>query len=428
MSRSFPRVAVIGAGDRGNRYADILSNRGAVIVAVAEPNDTRRQAFMDRHSIMATGAVASWESLDLSRGQIDGIVIATRDDLHVDPALRFAMLRVPMLLEKPIGHTWSECQRLFDGLPDDPTPILVAHVLRYAPYTARLNELIADGVLGEIINVHHIEPVGFWHFSHSYARGRWRSTRSAAPLIVSKACHDVDWVMSLISDEVTAVSSFGSLRYFVNGSKPPGAAARCVDCSIDCAYDAKAIYLAAADRGEFGHPVSTITESRTRDGVLEALETGPYGICVYDSDNNVMDNQVSNLFFKGGQTATITVSAFSELRSRHTVLGGTRAEAIVTTSGIEVYSFYDRKRKRYTVATSGHDIASGHAGGDEGVVGAFMAQMREPSDKGLHSFSEALRTHRVGFALEESRVRGEVVDPRTVFDADTSQILRRGSR
>ena len=56
-----------------------------------------------------------------------------------------------------------------------------------------------------------------------------------------------------------------------------------------------------------------------------------------------------------------------------------------------------------------------------------MVEMSEPSDKGLDAFAEALRTHRVAFALEESRVRGEVIDPRTVFDAETSQILRRGS-
>ena len=427
MNRPFPRVAVIGAGDRGNRYADILSNRGGAIVAVAEPDDARRQAFVERHSITAAGAFESWEHLDLSPSDVDGIVIATRDDLHVAPALRFAMLRVPILLEKPIGHTWSECQRLADGLPDDPAPILTGHVLRYAPYTMRLKELIAEGVLGEIINVHHIEPVGFWHFSHSFARGRWRSTDTAAPLVVSKACHDVDWVMGLVSGDVTAVSSFGSLRHFSSDSRPSGAAARCVDCSVDCAYDAKIIYLAPAERGEFGHPVSTITERHTRDGVLEALKTGPYGRCVYSGDNNVMDNQVSSLFFEGGQTATITVSAFTELRSRYTVLGGTRAEAIVTTSGVQVYSFRDRQRTTYGVAASGHDIDGGHAGGDGGLVEAFMAEMHHPSGMGLAAFSEALRTHRVAFALEESRVRGEVIDPRTVFDAQTSKMARRGS-
>ena len=39
-------------------------------------------------------------------------------------------------------------------------------------------------------------------------------------------------------------------------------------------------------------PVSVITEVPDIESVTEALRSGPYGKCVYDSDNNVMDNQV----------------------------------------------------------------------------------------------------------------------------------------
>ena len=120
------------------------------------------------------------ESLELDVGDVDGVIIATMDDMHVEPTPRFAHLAVPMLLEKPIGRTWADCCRLRDELPGDAPPILVAHVLRYAGYTQLLRSMIDDGALGEVVNVHLLEPVGFWHFAHSFVRGNWHSSATSA--------------------------------------------------------------------------------------------------------------------------------------------------------------------------------------------------------------------------------------------------------
>ena len=194
------------------------------------------------------------------------------DDLHVDPGLRFAQLGLPMLLEKPIGPTWGRMR---------PTPGRAAggcstHYRRPRAAVTRptpgvLRSLIAEGAVGEIVNIHHLEPVGFWHFAHSFARGNWRSTAAAAPFMVSKACHDVDWVMHLIGAECVAVSSFGALNHFRRELRPAGAADRCVDCQVDCVYDARSIYLDMARRGDFSHPVSTITD----DATVAAVEHAP---------------------------------------------------------------------------------------------------------------------------------------------------------
>ncbi len=419
MSRrpSEARLAVIGAGNRGQTYASLAADAGATIVAVAEPNDARRRRFSERHRIPGARQSRGWDSLELTADDIDGVVITTMDDLHVDPGLRYAQLGVPMLLEKPIGPTWGECARLRDGLPEDAPPIIVAHVLRCAPYTRVLRSLIAEGAVGEIVNIHHLEPVGFWHFAHSFARGNWRSTAAAAPFMVSKACHDVDWVMHLIGSECVAVSSFGALNHFRRELRPAGAADRCVDCQVDCVYDARSIYLDMAQRGDFSHPVSTITDDATVAAVEHALEHTRFGQCVYDCDNDVIDTQVASLLFDGGETATITVSAFTEARGRHSVIAGTRAEATVTDEGVSLYSFRNRRTRFYPsglVSPSGNGagINTGHAGGDGALIDYFLSEITAPTESGRRAFGEALLSHQVAFAIERARLEHRVIDPR----------------
>ena len=412
-TRQGSRLAVIGAGTRGFGYARLAAEHGAEVVAVAEPDETRRRCLLDSFGSRAARQATSWDCLELDAGEVDGVIVATMDDMHVEPTLRFAPLGVPMLLEKPIARSWVDCCRLRAGLGDSAPPILVAHVLRYAPYTRLLRSLVTEGALGDIVNIHHLEPVGFWHFAHSFVRGNWHSTGAAADFMVAKACHDVDWIMHLVDSHCVAVSSFASLSHFRPESRPAGAAERCIDCSVDCVYDARRIYLDPARAGDFSWPVQAMAAEPTVEAVSDALEHSRYGRCVYTGGNDVPDTQVALLLFAGGQTATITVSAFTELRSRHTIVSGTRAEATVTAAGVELYSFADRRRRFLPADGPGSSgLDASHGGGDRALVHRYLDEVGEPTDTGRAAFAEALRTHRVTFAIEEARRRKTVVDPR----------------
>jgi predicted dehydrogenase len=290
-------------------------------------------------------------------------------------------------------------------------------VLRYAPYTAVLRDLLAAGRIGEIVSVEHLEPVGFAHYAHSYVRGNWRRADESAPMLLAKSCHDLDWLRYVVGRPVRAVSSFGSLRLFTPAGRPAEAADRCPDCVLrhSCAYSAVRIYDEHLAAGDTAWPLSVLTPDPTPESVAEALRTGPYGRCVWACDNDAVDHQVVALEFDGGATATFTMTAFTTSRPRETRIFGTHGEIFCTGSAIRVTDF--RTRQTLTVdvedigaAGSPDPLLSGHNGGDAALMDAFVTAVATRDAGWLGTTAaDALAAHELVFAAERARREGRVV-------------------
>jgi len=67
------------------------------------------------------------------------------------------------------------------------------------PYSKLFRDLILSGAIGDVANVQHLEPIGFWHFAHSYVRGNWRKEDEVGcPSVARHVCvHEVGWVTLL---------------------------------------------------------------------------------------------------------------------------------------------------------------------------------------------------------------------------------------
>ena len=82
-----------------------------------------------------------------------------------------------------------------------------------------------------------------------------------------------------------------------------------------CPYDAEKIYITdpvtGVQNGNTDWPVNVVALHPTVESVREAIQTGPYGRCVYHCDNNVVDHQVVNLNMTDGSTISHTMCAFT---------------------------------------------------------------------------------------------------------------------
>jgi predicted dehydrogenase len=408
-------LLIVGAGSRGSTFADWARRHPdqARVVAVAEPREAHRERLGDEHGVPPERRFAGWREAAAAGRLADAVVIATLDREHTEPAVELAAQGYAMLIEKPLAPTEDECLRIAAAVEAAGVVAAVAHVLRYTPYTRLLTDLLGAGAVGEIVSIQHLEPVGFWHQAHSYVRGNWRREEETGPMLLAKCCHDLDWLGYLVGDRCAAVSSFGSLTHFRASERPAGAGERCVACGIepDCPYSARRLYLGMAQRGETGWPVDVVAWPPTPEHVQLALEEGPYGRCVWDCDNDVVDHQVVNLRFERGVTASLTMTAFTRMRDRETHIFGTRGELFGDGNTIEVYDFLTRETTRHEVGVySDGEIPSGHGGGDDGVMADFIAAAAAGDPALIRtSPAETLESHRVAFAAETARREGRVV-------------------
>jgi predicted dehydrogenase len=198
LVRNSPRLLVIGAGSRGKAYAEaVTSSTSASIVSVAEPIHGKRQSFGKKY-IWSSGVrqddqeFESWEDFlkyetrrreRLRAGEsdgilpgIDGVFVCTLDETHVEIITALAPFGLHIMSEKPLATTLSDCLSIHRSLnpPDQEKPasiFSIGHVLRYSPHNILLRKLLVeDALIGDIVSIEHTEPVGWWHFAHSYVR------------------------------------------------------------------------------------------------------------------------------------------------------------------------------------------------------------------------------------------------------------------
>jgi predicted dehydrogenase len=405
-----PLTAVLcGAGNRGldgyGTYA-LLRPELLKIVAAADPRETRRHLAQRRHQIADDLLFEDWAELSGRERIADVAIVATPDTGHVEPTIALMEHGYHVLLEKPMALSPQDCWRLVECAEQTGRILTVCHVLRYAPYFREMKSFLESGRLGQLVTLRHLEPVNFWRFTHSFVRGNWSREVDSSPFILSKACHDFDLLAYLVGLPCLRISSFGSLTHFRPENKPEGAAARCADCSLaeeKCPFSATRYYLDELRNGELDWPVNVVIEEYSEEALLEALRTGPYGRCVYECDNDVVDHQVVNLEFEGGVTASFTAAAFTDHRVRETEVMGSLGSLKGNGTSLEFYDFQSRKIERWEVPAEGR-----HLGGDAAMLESFFRAVRSGNRSLLDTGPrESVASHLMAFAAERSRLTGE---------------------
>jgi predicted dehydrogenase len=487
---------------------------------VCEPNDYKRAEF-GRKFIWGDGKEAKdyqafsswkdWKEYEMKRREqvraghdveqgINAVFVCVLDEMHEEVVCGIADMGVHISCEKPMSTRLDSCMRMYRALKapyaDMPAQTIfgICHVLRYSPHNMLLRHLVLEkDVIGDVLSIEHVEPVGWWHFSHSYVRyenafplsldyvanknrGNWRKESKTAPSLLTKSCHDIDFLMWMLcspgpnAENATPhlpshITSTGSRKFFRKERKPKaaGPATNCLSCAFepDCDYSAKKIYFERhLNNGNADWPVKIVNpeiediyktsgketagkqllqdlaEDYNADTPINEVEQRPwFGRCVWESDNDVCDDQMVTITWdddpiakagdglpvldgRGAKTAQFHMIAFTEKQcERRGRIYGTKGEIEYDSTNIKVHKFSTGQTKIH----SPHLAGGGHGGGDEGLARQFLMAVNAVNSGAMSAsdaqreylgcdLEEAFRSHAMVFAAEDARTKRQVVD------------------
>ena len=196
------RIAVAGAGYIGLAHMGVLrASATCELSAVVDPSPAV-QAHADAAGVPLYKSLAELFAKDWP----DGVVLATPNQLHGPQALECIAARLPMLLEKPIAPTVAQAQRLVEAVDKAQAKMLIGHHRAHSPIMAKAREVVASGVLGQLVAV--TGSATFLKPDHYFTDGPWRREPGGGPILLNMI-HEVH-NLRMLCGEIVAVQAFSS--------------------------------------------------------------------------------------------------------------------------------------------------------------------------------------------------------------------------
>src|SRR2546425_6800493 len=149
------RVGIIGRtkrGDYGHGLDTVWTDLPRIhVVAVADEHEQGRAEAARR--TRAEHAYADYREM-LDREKPDIVAVAPRwIDCHRDMVLACAEHGCHVFLEKPLCRTLAEADAMVDACEEHHVKLAIAHQTRYSPRLVRVQELIAAGRIGDVVEL-----------------------------------------------------------------------------------------------------------------------------------------------------------------------------------------------------------------------------------------------------------------------------------
>jgi myo-inositol 2-dehydrogenase/D-chiro-inositol 1-dehydrogenase len=183
-------LAIIGAGRVGLFRGEVAARHPAVEwIGIAEINPER--AKMVAEKVGADFVTSDYREL-LRRPEVNAVIIATDEHLHVDPVMATIERGVPMLIEKPLATDLADSARVLRAIESAGVDAVVGYTQRFRRKWLSAKEKVRNGALGDVTLVTSRAFMNRLVAIDNYKRTDDPSTIS--PMVIS-GTHALDIVM-----------------------------------------------------------------------------------------------------------------------------------------------------------------------------------------------------------------------------------------
>jgi myo-inositol 2-dehydrogenase / D-chiro-inositol 1-dehydrogenase len=201
-------IGVIGTGIMGADHVETITTAisGAEVRAIADIDPQRAETIASR--VPGSKALPSAESL-IESAEVDGVIIASSDATHAQYVIACVAARKPVLCEKPLAPTVSECEGILRlEQAAGARMVQVGFMRRFDPGYVELRHRVASGEVGTPVLAHCIHR-------NVNVPSSWTSETT----VFSSASHEIDVMPWILGRDVIRVNwlsptsaTAGSLR------------------------------------------------------------------------------------------------------------------------------------------------------------------------------------------------------------------------
>jgi predicted dehydrogenase len=178
-------IAIVGTGMWAPRLAAAAERAALDVVTCFSRDGGKRAEFAER---FGCEPAASLEEA-IEHPAVEGVVLATPNDVHEEQALACAERGRHVFVEKPIADTTEAGERMRQACADAGVTLMVGHAFRRLGGARRVKELLDDGALGRIVLAE-----ANMSLPGTFKPGAWRGERERNPggPIMQLGIHHVD--------------------------------------------------------------------------------------------------------------------------------------------------------------------------------------------------------------------------------------------
>ena len=238
MNESLVNIGIIGFGEMGKRHALEYHNatQGKMnFVAVVEPEKTRYQEGCEWYGKNPKHYTSVNEML--KNETLDALIVASPNCMHLENLKDCMKSNLPLMLEKPLESSFDKICDIVRLTNSYKAPVMVDHVMRYAPIIQKARKLVEAGEIGKVCSFNFVQ----YHGGEALFTTFRRTLAGGGGQLIEKATHDLDVAFYLCGVAPRRVTGISRLQKFSGNKSEELTCSECSDfeCSNRVARGAK---------------------------------------------------------------------------------------------------------------------------------------------------------------------------------------------